>query len=495
MTPSISLFDLIKSLSKSEKRYFKIYISKQKGNKNYLKLFSFMDSANKYDEILVKKAFKNEKFIRQLTFTKNYLFNLIFKSLYSYYSSHSIEGRLNDLIFRCNYFYKKALYREFNKSIHFGKKLSLEYERFGYFIQFSSFEKILLIEKHFPQIDESSILSQEELIIEKIGNLSVYDSYVSMLNSIYHEEGRTRDTILFDYIERIKQSPLFISEDYALSFLAKERYYYIFQIISDIYGDLNESYAYCKKRFNILSKYPRPFADRLNNYWRDVLMNLILYSIRFNNTKKQVEYLHLLETHSSNSVSDRIYLFVVQAFLSVQLVISGRRWDNVNGLMERIEIGLNRYRDKIESSFELILYDIIVRLYVESGNYSSALKYINLLLNNPLISSRRDIEYNARLLNLIIHYELKNLDYLEYLILSTYRFLYKRKKIFKLETYVINFIRRLTKINSSDEIREHFLVLQKELKSIYNATHEKNIFLYFNYLEWVNKEIKHIDRG
>jgi hypothetical protein len=128
----------------------------------------------------------------------------------------------------------------------------------------------------------------------------------------------------------------------------------------------------------------------------------------------------------------------------------------------------------------------------EAGKYNSSLTYINLLLQHPYIASRRDIEYNARLLNLIIHYELNNLDYLEYLILSTYRFLFKRKKVYKLETFVINFIRTLPKIETDEDLKYSFTILQKELKSIYKQPHEKNIFFYFDYLEWVEKKLKEL---
>jgi hypothetical protein len=133
-------------------------------------------------------------------------------------------------------------------------------------------------------------------------------------------------------------------------------------------------------------------------------------------------------------------------------------------------------------------------MYVEASDHKSALIYMNLLLNHPLISIRRDVEYNARLLNLIIHFELKNFDYLEYLILSTYRFLYKRKKIYKLETLVLDFIRRLPKMNSDKDLIENFHILKTDLKSIYKKQHEKNIFLHFDYLEWVSKKLKELSR-
>ena len=50
MKPSTELFSLIKSLSKSEKRFFKLNSALQAGDKNYLKIFDFIEKQNKYDE-------------------------------------------------------------------------------------------------------------------------------------------------------------------------------------------------------------------------------------------------------------------------------------------------------------------------------------------------------------------------------------------------------------------------------------------------------------
>jgi len=47
MKPSTELFDLIKSLSKSEKRFFKLSSSLQTGDKNYLKIFDAIDKAGR----------------------------------------------------------------------------------------------------------------------------------------------------------------------------------------------------------------------------------------------------------------------------------------------------------------------------------------------------------------------------------------------------------------------------------------------------------------
>ena len=48
-----NLFLLIKSLSKSEKRQFKLFVGRVKSNKDskFIKLFNLLDKSTKYDEL------------------------------------------------------------------------------------------------------------------------------------------------------------------------------------------------------------------------------------------------------------------------------------------------------------------------------------------------------------------------------------------------------------------------------------------------------------
>ena len=97
MKVSDDLFQLIKSMSKSEKGYFKKFASKHTiGEKNiYVKLFDAMDRIDEYNELLIKKKFAGEKFADKLYSTKNYLFNLILKALSSYHAEKFAVSKLN----------------------------------------------------------------------------------------------------------------------------------------------------------------------------------------------------------------------------------------------------------------------------------------------------------------------------------------------------------------------------------------------------------------
>ena len=73
------LFSLVKSLSKSEKRHFKLFAARQNGGRNYLKLFNAVEEQECYSEQLIKSKFAGENFTNQLHVTKNYLYKLILK--------------------------------------------------------------------------------------------------------------------------------------------------------------------------------------------------------------------------------------------------------------------------------------------------------------------------------------------------------------------------------------------------------------------------------
>ena len=62
MKPTNQLFDIIKSLTPEEEKKFILLSSLQQGEKNYIKLYNFIQKQDSYDEDLVKSHFKNEIF-------------------------------------------------------------------------------------------------------------------------------------------------------------------------------------------------------------------------------------------------------------------------------------------------------------------------------------------------------------------------------------------------------------------------------------------------
>lgn len=158
-------------------------------------------------------------------------------------------------------------------------------------------------------------------------------------------------------------------------------------------------------------------------------------------------------------------------------------------LIPVLENILEKYRNKILIDIELSIMFTIVKCYIADSSYQKALISANRLMHHPLLDKREDLESYLKIVYLIIHFELKNYELLKHLIISTYRYLYKRKKLFKAEMLVLDFIRKLPKVESDDDLKFLFVKFRKGLLAVKKDKYEKNAFEYFDLLEWANSKI------
>lgn len=142
--------------------------SLQSGDKNYIKLFDFIDNQTVYDEEALKEEFKEEQFINHLSSEKNHLYKLILKSLRSYYSSESLGSVLKLEIKNVEILFNKALYKECEKVIVKAKKIARDTEKFYYWNELLFWEKKLKEEGLQEGLFEDeliAIIEEEEEVI------------------------------------------------------------------------------------------------------------------------------------------------------------------------------------------------------------------------------------------------------------------------------------------------------------------------------------------
>ena len=152
-----NLFQLIKSLSKSEKRFFKIYSERHVigERNNYVRLFDALDRQKKYNEQAILKKFANEKFIRRLAVAKSYLYELILKSMNMYHAQNSIDAQIRELLGNVQFLYEKSLYSQADKLVNKAKKMVNDYEKWSFLVEIFRWEKKLLDAQSYSQIAEN----------------------------------------------------------------------------------------------------------------------------------------------------------------------------------------------------------------------------------------------------------------------------------------------------------------------------------------------------
>lgn len=495
MKPSTELFNLIQSLSKSEKRFFKLSSSLQDGEKNYLKLFDAIEKQKSYDEKEIKLLFKAEKFIQHLPSEKNHLYKLILKSLRGYYSDHSISSTLKQDLKNIEILYKKALYKECVKILKRSKKIAVNYEKFYYLFELISWEK-LLIEEAYEQgefnEDLDLLIEEEVTVIEKLRNLAEYHIIYSKINYIFRSGGFSRSDKERLQVDEIANNHLIKGKNTALSSRAASICYYIQGFCNATKRDFNTALLKFQRTKYILDSNPLIKNDLPWRYVR-TLGNIINCLIESNNLIKAQELLielnELNNQKNFKSLDIKVKLFTI--YNDAQLAIFEKKGDFQKALrhIDNMELGFSDLKNKLNKEQTIQFYYRISYLYFGSGLYKNALKWVNKILNDNEQILRQDIYSFAKLFNLILHYELNNYDLLDYITKSTLRFLKKSEKNYKSDLVLIKYLKQLIKANTEGDKKIIFEQAKEEFELLFLNNEEKIILQFIDVISWFNSKI------
>ncbi|MDO9039270.1 MAG: hypothetical protein Q7U59_13080, partial [Lutibacter sp.] len=120
-----ALFMLVKSLSKSEKRQFKLYAGRLGGNAdaNFMALFNLLDKVTEYDDELILSKTNIKK--QQISNTKAHLYKQILVSLRFNPVHQNVRAHIREQFDFASILYNKGLYKQRLKILDKAKELSL----------------------------------------------------------------------------------------------------------------------------------------------------------------------------------------------------------------------------------------------------------------------------------------------------------------------------------------------------------------------------------
>lgn len=497
MKPSTELFQLIKSLTKSEKRYFKLSSSLQSGEKNYMKLFDAIEAQDEYDEEQIKKLFKGETFIKHLPSEKNHLYSLILKSLRGFYADKSAAAILQEQIRNIELLFNKALYKECGKIIRKAKKMAYNYEKYYFLLDLIDWEKILIEEEYlrgkFDQ-DLNKLVEEESECLEKLRNLAEYQILYSKINYAFRRGGYARNEEEQKIVSDIANYHLIKGKNTALSTKAATACYYIKGLCASTERNLDESYINFMKVVKIMEDNPMIMRELPKRYVK-ALNNVMFAHMDYRHWDKCFAMIDKLKglAKKPGFESIDVQLKIFTSSHNGELLACIGKGDfkkAIDKVIPAIEQELPLYEGKINNEEEMLFYYNISTAYLGGGDYKNALRYINLVLNYSESGLREDVYTFARLVNLIIHYELGNYDLLDYTVKSTRRFVTKSQKNYQFETVFLKDFKKLLKTRNVGASKELFIDFKEQLEKVLEDPFEQAANVYFDFISWVDSKIE-----
>ncbi|MEO8721698.1 MAG: hypothetical protein ABI297_02195 [Ginsengibacter sp.] len=489
-----SLFQLIHSLQKSEKRNFKLYVQRNSANNDLkvVQLFDAIDKMNSYDEsVLVSKTSSIKK--QQLSNVKAHLYRQILSSLRLLESAGNIDIQLHEQLDFARILYNKGLYHQSLRVLEKIKETAKSNNQINFQIE------ALILEKKIETLhitrsmqDRADQLSAE---VNHNNNHLIKQSQLSnlalQLYSWYIKNGLARNKADENEIEDFFHSHLNDEIKNPEGFYEKLYYHQSYCWYAFIRQDYLMYYRHTQKWVNLFLEDSIMIQIETGNYIKG-LHNLLNAHFTLRNYPGFEKTLILFEEFSNSDVvkqndNNKIQVFVYLYIAKInQHFLEGTFQEGLK-IVGEITNRLDEYNLFLDQHRTLIFYYKIASLYFGAGDFDHAIDYLNKIINWK-VNLRNDLQCYARLLHLIAHYELGNFQLLEYLIKTVYRFMAKMQNLSLVEEEMFKFLRKSFYL-SAKKLKPEFENLLKKIKELETSKFETRAFAYLDIVSWLESKV------
>ena len=493
MKQSESLFYLIKSLSKQEKRYFTLFSNRHviKGGNDYLKLFKVMSKQKVYNENGIKKKFKGSPISKRFPVLKNYLHELVLNSLHYYHTDKTKEAEINKSLHLVEILIEKSLFYQAEKVLKKTKDIVYKYEKYHKIPDLIEWQKKLIGATAFRGYSAKHIKAIEKELIASLKELNNIHNYWKQSANVFlllNKKGEIRSKEEFKNISRVAEGTAVPSISASSSYYAKAYYYHAKEMEYYAKGDFQNAYKYCKASIKLMESHPWQIQEYKRNYLAIslnllVICNALQYYDELISLLKKIR--HFLTIYPLSDVHVSLYNTELDMYFNL-----GKFKEGI-ALIEQIKMLLNKKKLIAKKDEMIILYYNMSYFYFAVEDYTQALYWLNKLLNDNESMKKEDVYSSAKIVELIIHYEKDNEDLIGYRGKSTERFLKNKNRLYKLEKLMLNFFTsKISKCITPAMKIAAFTKLKNDLEILHKDPFEKAALDYFDFIRWVESKIQ-----
>jgi hypothetical protein len=492
------LYDLVKSLSKSEKRFLKLTASASDLNPTLITLFNTIEASTDFKEDFYAKTTKSKTETLQIkSQTSENLYNFILKCLRSFHAESSASYVIKDEITNILNLFDKAQYKQCRKILNKQKQEAYRFERFHFILELIGLEKLLIsIETQFNTKNNTieNLVKEERDVIEKAKNLGTYTLLYSKINLNTRQKNKAKTEQDLEVINAFLNSPLLKNDKLIKSTKALIIYHHCRSILFCRCQDNQSREEECQLVLNLMDtnkelieEMPSRYITTLSN-----LINIAYEEKKYKSCGIRIEQLEEKTNLKAFNTTD-LQLKILTSVLNGKLVINTNsgKLKEANENVGEIEKALIEFKGKINKEEELVFYYNIAIMNTYFGDYKKAQHYISLILNEGNNLLREDLQSFARILNIGLHYELNNFKQLGYII-STIKNYYKTQiSYFKTEKLILSYFEKLSelKVIDKENEKEIFTNFKKDLDEVMKDPHEKNVSFYFDIEAYIDSKI------
>ena len=488
MKTSNELHLLVRSMSMSEKRFFKIHSARHIIGKtnNYMRLFDAIALQDEYHEEEIRKKFERDIFIRHLPSEKHYLYNHVLESLNSFHKEKTFLSRYSNVLISIEILYNRGLFGQCRKLILRSKKEAYSLEKFSILLLLLRWETLI----HIKDEDDAKLNRNisEELRVLEVMRIQYQLMQIAFNVQIQIDKGNFNPGFMRK-AERDLRANLPI-EALHNSFWAKYYYHSTIGLIASVEKKHMLRYNSYKEIKRLMDISPQFIIDLPGIYHLNTnnLVSMMLLLKKYNEAgaliRHQRSFMH--ENKIKRPALSKL-IFINTNECEIFLLYKTGKFNEASQVVRQIENEIK----KIDFAFSPTLFDLFFFMAVAElmvKNYKNAARWLNKILHHEKeIGLRRELQLNARLLYLIVLLESRDVLF-ENRMKAAKRFFSKEKK-HGVHHKIAEVIRLLADENlrkkNEVQLKKYSAEIRMELKD----ASDEAIYRQFDFSGWIEKEL------
>lgn len=491
MLKSESLIHLINNLTKQEKKEFSLYIS-NKPEKDYIFLFRLIDDKKVSDPEELKMSFLAAKPTSSFNTVVIYLFDLLIDILTRLRTEHDSYYLLFNELLHARVLYEKSMYQECFQVLKKVKEKAVYYENHFALLVAQRLELNYLLTLDFEDMDEQKLLNKQYKMnntLKSIRQLNEQSSLYELLKYRMINRGASRSLEETQKLDDLVTSEISIVASAGVENFEIKKNHQLFQANYFItVGDY-------KAAFNSFVELNKLFEEN-SHLWNNppvyYLMTVegMLESLRIMHNYEGMNYfIQKLAKLSSPSSSFQLNVMYVIFIYRLFSFIDAGDFDKAGIWIAEHQTSLidKMLLLKEQQQAEMSLY--IALIHLGNGEYRKARKRLSATIGRGHLYSL-PLFRTIRIVNVMIHYELGDVDYIQSEIRSIKREMSKNKGYnLKVESFLLKFLNYSFADTNRKKRAEIWESMAEEVHALYADKYETQILRKFDFVAWVEAKI------
>lgn len=422
-----ALFMLIKSMTKAEKRFFKIYFNAfAEGHESVnMKLYDLLEGMDAYDEKLLLKKLNDRTIQKNLASYKSKLVDVILRCLQAMGEASSIEFANLQKLLSLKLLYTRKVYELCKKELKQLKQTATEFEDYLLLLDIVNFQRTMIFDLRYDEKDGvtlEKLLEEENEYRQKMANYNRYYHFYSLQKLLLVKKGwNSKESLIDKELVRITGDELFKSPDKALSVKAKYLYYIILQNHYNLLFDSRNSFA-INKQFLQFAKEHETYFTTNRVKWMTVIYYYLLSASdvnEFDDYRRELKRLENVEVKG-------VFPGMAKA---VYCNITGITYEITHGSLAGMQNLANKSLADLEEFKQIIRPDVRSQILLlcaiglmKYGRYDDAFPFLSLLTNESEKEIRPEILAIAKCMQIYFHLERKDYEFIDNLARSALRY-------------------------------------------------------------------------